>query len=282
MPNSDIDFSSLFEDRQSKPLKASAGIPQAQEKPAARESALNTAGEPSKKRSSKDFEPDMDMLLVIAQSPMIIEGVNSMKKHDFSGERLSVYLEAYKGIELYIKILERNPDNYSKLVPIINKDADCTEVRTLAFELYKKKHKFPPAADGQILEAYEIFRDNMKSAYHKSLISRTSTGIKSYYSLSGNLNENDIQNQMLSNPEKLKSDMDKIGNTVSVAINVAKTTNAETGDDTINTVRGKDINIFIVKASRLLTYYYTLANNKQMTDYYKRIYDIHSKYLVVR
>jgi len=91
-----------------------------------------------KRRSSKDFNPDMDMLLLTAQSPMIIEGMKSYTKGDFSSSTLSVYTEALKGVSLYIKILDRNPKNYYKLKALIDSDTDCKEVEDIAFNLYKK------------------------------------------------------------------------------------------------------------------------------------------------
>jgi len=239
---------------------------------------IDFSTEPEKKRSSKDFEPDMDMLLITAQSSMIIEGVNAMKNKDFSGKKLQVYMEAFKGIELYIKILERSPDNYNKLNPIINKDPDCTEVKTIAFTIYKNKHKVMPSTDGQILEAYEIFRDRMKNAYYKALVSQTMINLKNYYMLSGSLDEDAINKHIASNPEKIKSDMEKIGNTVSLAAGLIKSGNTEISEG----LKGKDINMFIIKATQLLTHYYTAVNNKTAAERYQHLNTVHSKYFVIR
>ena len=234
--------------------------------------------DPEKKRSSEDFAPDMDMLLITAQSSMIVEGLKAMMSKDFSGKKLQVYMEAFKGIELYIKILERNPDNYNRLNRIINEDPDCREVKTIAFNLYKDKHKVLPSADGQTIEAYEIFHDKMKNAYYKSLISQTMLDLKNYYMLSGSLNEDNINEQIASDPEKMKSDMDKIGDTVSLAAELAKSGNTEISEG----IKGRDINTFIIKATQILSHYHSITNNKTVAEHYQRLNNVHSKYFVIR
>src|SRR6056297_822062 len=93
-----------------------------------------------KKRSFKDFQPDMDALLITAQSPMIIEGMKKYTDKDFSAPTLAVYQESLKGVQLYITIIDRNPQNYHKLKAVINSDIDCQEVEKTAFNLYAKIH----------------------------------------------------------------------------------------------------------------------------------------------
>ena len=81
-----------------------------------------------KMRSLCDFEPDMDALLLTAESSMIIEGMKYYTKSDFSSNTLPIYLEARKGIEFYMKILNRSPNNYRRLKILIDSDIDCQKV----------------------------------------------------------------------------------------------------------------------------------------------------------
>ncbi|MDR3237309.1 MAG: hypothetical protein LBT84_02270 [Spirochaetia bacterium] len=277
----DLNFDSLFGDAsliEESVESVEFQEPEIEPEPVVERPVAQPQPSPGKKRSSKDFEPDMDMLLITAQSSMIIEGMKALTNKDYSGKKLPVYLEAFRGIELYVKILERNPDNYNKLSPIINQDPDCEEVETIAFNLYRHKYKDRPVSDGQKLIAYEIFRDRMKNAYYKSLISQTMVGIKNYYLMSGSINEDKIKNAINSNHEKLKSDIEKISRTVAVAVELVKSGNIEISEG----LKGRDVNLFIIRATELLVYYYTKIQNKQSADYYQRINDMYSKYLIVR
>ena len=47
-------------------------------------------------------------------------------------------------------------------------------------------------------------------------------------------------------------------------------------------MKGKDMNIFIIKASQLLYVYYRETGQVKLADYYLRIYDNYKKYFVIR
>lgn len=291
MDNSNLDFASLFEDSSEKDPKeksVDAVLPEladfegdpSQQIGAVQsaEAAKENPKTPERKRSSKDFEPDMDALLITAQSHMIIEGTKAMTEKNFSGKNMSVYLEAIKGVELYIKILERNPDNYNKLYEIINQDVDCSEVERIAFRLYENTYKEKPFGDRQKLIAYEIFRDRLKNAYYKALINQTMMGIRKYYRLSGSLDEEKITKTIQADSENFKADIDKIGRYVSLALDLMKTKNHELS----NGLNGKDMNLFVVKATEFLTYYYNKVGNTQTAGRYQRLNENHRRYFVVR
>src|SRR3990172_3324843 len=168
MPKDDNEFDSLFEneepDNKVKKIEKLFAfddklqhekIEKAEEAPRAKPVQ---EGAPKKKRTSEDFEPDMDALLITAQSPLIIEGLKYLTRNDFSGDTLRIYAEAVKGVEIFIKILERNPNNYYKLSAVIKTDVDCKEIENVALKLYKMKHRYNPQTDNQILQAYEMLR----------------------------------------------------------------------------------------------------------------------------
>jgi len=231
-----------------------------------------------KRRSSLDFEPDMDALLLTAQSSMIIEGTKYMGQKLYSQKALPVYTESIKGIDLYIKILERNPHNYHKLSKMIMQDIDCREVERLAFNIYKAKYNDAPETDDQKLRAYELFRDRLKIAYFKSLISQTMAGIKKYFLLSGGVDTEKIDGLIKNEDITLKSDVAKISQHTNLALEMIKHGNAEISSG----MKGREMNIFIIRSSELLQYYYTQTGRTQTADYYKRLYTTYSKYFVIR
>jgi len=231
-----------------------------------------------KKRTSRDFEPDMDAILITAQSPMIIEGMKYMTLKDFSSRRHQVYAEAIKGIDLFIKIIERNPNNYHKLAAIINTDIDCKEVEKTAFNLYKIKCSELPENDLQKLHSFQIFREKLKTAYKKTLISSTMVHLKKYYLMSGGLDQEKLNRLVKDNDPGIKDEINKIGQHVQIAVELLKGNDFEIAKG----MKGKDANIFIIKSSQLLYYYYTITHNKDASDYYRRLYNTYKKYFIVK
>ncbi|PKL40601.1 MAG: hypothetical protein CVV44_03085 [Spirochaetae bacterium HGW-Spirochaetae-1] len=231
-----------------------------------------------KRRSSLDFEPDMDALLLTAQSSMIIEGTKYMGQKLYSHKALPIYTEAIKGIDLYIKILERNPNNYHKLSKMIVQDIDCREVERLAFSIYKAKYNEAPQTDDHKLRAYELFRDRLKIAYFKSLISQTMAGIKKYFLLSGGTDTEKINSLIQNEDITLKSDVARISQHTNLALEMLKHGNAEISGG----MKGREMNMFIIRSSELLQYYYTQTGRTQTADYYKRLHTTYSKYFVIR
>jgi len=54
------------------------------------------------------------------------------------------------------------------------------------------------------------------------------------------------------------------------------------GSEFAKGVSGKNISIFIIKATDLLTQYYQRAGNRQLADNYARINENYKKYFVIR
>ena len=271
LPDFDLDDSELFSFDEPDTIE-SHEIP---------EDTLHDQAEPSsdiKRRTSQDFEPDMDALLLTAQSPMIIEGMKYLTLKDYSSKRHRIFLEAVKGVDLYIKIIERNPKNYLKLTKILNTDIDCKEVEKIAFNLYKNKYSTAPETADQKLKSFDIFRDKLKNAYDKSLISSSMVGIKKYFLLSGSLDQEKIDKLLKSNNPEFKSEVAKLNHNVKLAMGILQ----QADNEIAKGMKGKDINIFIIKASQLLYYFYNSMNNLDTATYYKRIYYNYKKYFVVR
>jgi hypothetical protein len=47
-------------------------------------------------------------------------------------------------------------------------------------------------------------------------------------------------------------------------------------------LKGRDINIYIIKTSYLLYFYYTLAGNPDLAEYYGRVHSNYKKYFIIR
>jgi hypothetical protein len=231
-----------------------------------------------KKRSSEDFQPDMDALVITAQSPLIIEGMKCLTMKDFTANTMQIYTESLKGVEVFIKILERNPNNYFKLSPIINSDTDCKEIETVAFRLYKTKFRDTPQTDTQILTSFEMLRNRLKIGYNKALVSTSMLSIKKYYLLSGTLDREKISQMVLNNNKELKTDVIKFIQHLNIAVQLMKI-----GDYEITKgLRGRDLNTFIIRASQLLAYYYLAVSDGKAEEYYRRMHENYKKYFVIR
>lgn len=233
---------------------------------------------PRKKRSYRDFEMDMDAMLLTAQSSMIIEGMKCYYNKDFSSNTLPVYIEAQKGVELYIKILDRNPNNYNKLKNVIITDIDCQEVEAIAFSLYKKIKGNNPDSNAEKLYAFEKFQALFREATNKAAISNSMKTLKKYFLISGGIDEVKILEGMRGGDIELKKDINNLEQHLNLALEMMKHGNVEI----TRGLRGKDVNIYIIKASGLLYYYYGHLGKTQIADNYYRIHDNYKKYFVIR
>ncbi len=231
-----------------------------------------------RKRSSRDFHPDMDALLITAQSSMIIDGMKKYTERDFSAGNLPMYLEALNGVNLYIKILDRNPKNYHKLKAVINADPDCQEVENIAFNLYKKIFGNDPETDQEKLVAFEKFSALFKDAVNRATLATSMKDIKKYFLLSGGLDEIKVSQLVTVNDEELKRDISNLQRYIALGLAYIEKGNVEI----IKGLRGRDLNNYIVRGSQLLAYYFKLIKNERLADYYARINTIYSKYFVVK
>ena len=231
-----------------------------------------------KKRTLSDFEPDMDALLMTAQSSMIIEGMELYENKNFAAESLQVYLEALKGVDLYIKILNRNPNNYRKLKTLIDADPDCQQVETIAFNLYKKKYDTTPDTDREKLQAFELFKQIFKQSANKASISKSMKLLRKYYLLSGGLDTEKIHELINNDNIEIKKDINYFHQHLNLALNIIKKDDGEL----TRGLRGRDLNVFITKVSELLAYYYKLLENSKVSDYYLRIHTIYKKYFIMK
>jgi hypothetical protein len=256
------------------PANHAAKEPPRREEPAAQ----RPPQQQQKKRSSEDFQPDMDALIITAQSPLIIEGMKCLTMKDYTANTVQIYSEALKGVEVFIKILERNPNNYFKLSAVINSDTDCKEIETVVFRLYKTKFNENPSTDSQILTAFEMLRNRLKIGYNKALVSASMLSIKKYYHLSGTLDREKISQLVLNNSKELKSDVIKFIQQLNVGVQLMKIGNYEITKG----LRGRDLNTFVIRASQLLAYYYLAVGDGNAEEYYRRMHDNYKKYFVIR
>jgi len=232
----------------------------------------------TRKRSSADFSPDMDLLLLTAQSSMILEGMKLISQHDFKSSNVGAYAEALRGVDLYIKIIQRNPATYKKLSSMLAKDIDCMEVQKVTFNLYKNVYDEIPESDTQKLKAFELIRDTLQNAYSKSLISLSLIEIKKYFLMTGDPDYSKIGNAILSEKDKGAAEFLKMEKHVDLARKLLKTGNFEINKG----MKGREINVFIMKASLILSYYYSETNLKDKSVFYNKLHDNFKKYFVVK
>lgn len=271
--NDDTGFENLFDE--SDPLH-----PESQSGPA--EDILFEEAKPvtppKKKRTISDFEPDMDALLLTAQSSMIIEGVENYENKKFTPETLQIYIEALKGVDLYIKILNRNPNNYRKLKTLIDADTDCQQVEKKAFDLYKQKYDREPETDNERSEAFGLFKLIFKQSANKASISNSMKLLRKYYLLSGGLDFEKIHGFISDENIELKKDINNFHQHLRIALNMLKKGDSEIAKG----LKGRDLNVFITKSSELLGYYYKLHDNTKVSDYFYRIHNIYKKYFIIK
>lgn len=232
----------------------------------------------SQKRTSADFEPDMEQILVTAQSSMIIEGMKLISQHDFKSKNTGIFSEAIKGVELYMKILERNPENYRKMMTMLSSDADCMDVQKITFNLYKNVYGEFPDSDSQKLNGFELIKERLQNGYNKSLIASSLITIKKYYLLSGSLDTIKIDQTLAASPDNLKKEMNCYTRHINIARELIKSGNYEINKG----MKGRELNVFIIKSSQLLEYYYTITGNTEYAAFYQRLNENFKKYFIVR
>ncbi len=231
-----------------------------------------------RRRSSKDFELNMDAILLTAQSAMIMEGIKAYSNKDFSPATLPIYNEALKGIDLYIKIIDRNPNNYVKLKKLIDTDIDCQRVENTVFNLFKKVFSRLPDDNVEKILAFEKFRLLFESALNKASISASSKMIKKYYLITGGIDEKKVSSMVESRNREIMSDMNSLTGHVQMAMDMVKNGNFEL----VKGLRGKDLNAYIINGTELLAHYFGLMGNTQVASHYRRIHGNFKKYFITK
>ncbi len=285
--NNDFDLESAFDNDESLETllggeaKPSAAAHEPEPAPLADPFAADIpSSEPvvDKKRSSKDFELDMEAILLTAQSSLIIEGIRYYGSKDFGPHTLPVYKEALGGIELYIKLIDRNPNNYKKLKRIIDTDIDCQKVENTVFNLFRKLYHQPPETDPEKVIAFEKFRQLFASAVDKAAISVSIKLVRKYSLLSGGIDEAKILSGIQRNDPELKSDLADMHRNVQIAIEMVNK-----GDfEIVKGLRGKDLNAFIINTTSLLAFYFSRAGNQQAAAHYERVHNNFKKYFITK
>ncbi len=234
--------------------------------------------ETAKRRSSADFSPDMDLLLLTAQSSMILEGMKLISKHDFKSSNLSSFSEAVKGVDLYIKIIQRNPEHYLKLSSLLIKDAECSEVQKITFNLYKSIYDELPESESQKLKAFQLIKETLHNGYCKSLLSLSLIEIKKFYLMTGDPDYSKIDNVIKTRSDKGAPFFLKLEKHIDIARKLLKSGNFEINKG----MKGREINVFIVKASEVLYYYYSETGYLDKSLFYKKLYENFKKYYVIK
>ncbi len=240
--------------------------------------ASSTPEPPARKRTAKDFEPDMDALLMTAQSSMIIEGIKHYQNKNYASETLQAYIEAQKGVELYIKILNRHPENYMKLKTLIDSDIDCQKVEMVAFNLFKQTYNDIAETADEKIKAFELLHNLLKESVQKAAITNSNKKLKRYYLISGGIDRERVMSYLRKGDLELKTDIKEMHTNVKLALDLLKRGNIEIAAG----MKGKDLNIYILNASEFLRYVYELQGNQKISDYYRRINTIHKKYFIVQ
>ncbi len=219
----DVDLDNPFADA----IKAGKPRPEPPRRAAAPPPVREIDNVGPRKRSSKDFNPDMDALLLTAQSSMIIEGMKNYTQSNFSSATLPVYMEALKGVALYTKILDRNPNNYNKLKELIDSDIDCREVESTAFNMYKMMHSVEPDSYQEKLAAFEKFELLFREAVNKASVSNSMRLLKKYLLMSGSLDEVRVRNLFKANNAEFALDIQNFIQHIKMAHEMVKTGKCE-------------------------------------------------------
>ena len=232
----------------------------------------------SGKRTSADFSPDMEALLITAQSSMIIEAMKLISANDFKPKNSSIFSEAINGIDLYIKILDRNPNNFRKLMSNLSNDKECEDVLKISFNLFKNVTGENPTSDSQKLKSFELVKEKLKIAHNKAVILSSTATIKQYFLLSGSLDIMKIKNEIEKNPAQLKNQLGIYARHINIGRQLIQSNNSEIAKG----MKGKEINVFIIKATELLAFYFSVIGDKERQTYYSRLNENFKKYFIVR
>lgn len=226
------------------------------------------------KRTSKDFNLDMDAILITAQSPMIIEAMKYYTKSIFSAKTLKLYKEALNGVEIYIKILDRNPQNYKKLKSVVLSDPDCIEVEKIAFELFEKAYEHKPQINTEKLKAFELFSGMLKTAVDKASIYTVNDLLKSFFHLSGDINIDYTKNEFINNNSSFRNYINLLNVKMKLSQRFLKQVNLHLLDRKERTFFNK----FIAKASLVIYHYFMFINDSQNANFYQRLHENYIKY----
>jgi hypothetical protein len=232
-----------------------------------------------KKRTSKDFNPDMDAIVLTAQSPMITESILHLSRGDYSQKALGIYKEGQIGIAVYIKILDRNPENYKKLQEVILSDHDCQEVENRAFSLFSKKNGHPPIDNREKIVAFEMLNMIIKNALSKAMLQLDMDSLRPFLTLHGTINANTIKQTF----DRSYAKIEKIAVSLPSSLSIAKKI-LETGSFTaVNASKEKvKFSSFIMTATLFLYHFYSLKGNLDAAKTYLRMHETHKKYWVSR
>jgi hypothetical protein len=152
------------------------------------------------------------------------------------------------------------------------------DVQKISFNLYKNIYGEFPDSDSQRLKSFEILRDKVQTGYYKSLISSSLINIKKFYLLTGSLDSIKINQMLTSNPDLLKKEIDCYSRHIAIARELIKS-----GDYEINKgMKGREINVFIIKASQLLSYYFSKIGDTERSNIYQRLNDNFRKYFIMK
>jgi len=102
--------------------------------------------------------------------------------------------------------------------------------------------------------------------------------LRKYFLLSGGLDTEKIQELIKSESLEIKKDINYFHQHLNVALNMIKKDDSEIGRG----LKGRDLNVFVTKASEFLGYYYKLLENVKVSDYYFRIHNIYKKYFIMK
>lgn len=235
----------------------------------------DTAG----KRSSKDFNPDMDALLISAQSPMITEALELFLNKDFSSNTIEIYKEALRGISLFIKIIDRNPINYKKLQPSISLDPDCLKVENTAFDLFKKRNNRLPNDNNEKITAYTMLQSLIKNALSRAMLYHDIDTLRQFLSLHGTVKPETISHALAANRPDLLKKAKSIEDSIMIATNIMQKKSYLQQDDSRDKVR---ISSFLIAGTSFLYHLYSIDGNLDAAKKYLRMHETHKRYLIVR
>jgi hypothetical protein len=87
-----------------------------------------------------------------------------------------------------------------------------------------------------------------------------------------------VKNEIENNIAQLKNQLTIFARHINIGRQLIQSKNSEISKG----MKGKEINVFIVKATELLAYYFSVTKDKERQTYYSRLNENFKKYFIVR
>jgi hypothetical protein len=227
-----------------------------------------------KRRSSKDFNPDMDTLVISAHATFVIEALSLFSKGDFSEKSIAIYSEAQSCMGVLIKILERSPSNNYKLQILFNADAECMEIEKTAFGLFQKKNKVLPKDNGEKILAFQMMQGLFRNGLIRARIAQDIELLRQFCFSRGIINPDLVIRTLNNENNQCAIIVKSLQQTLPQTIHIVNKGIYITSD---TTKEKKTYISFIINSSLFLFHFFNETGAIEECTKYLRIHDTYQK-----